>query len=91
MKRVRIQLNVTGKVQGVGYRISAKQQADHLSLTGWVQNQSNGTVEILAEGSQAQLDQFIKWAQSGPRFADVEQVTLKNLTTDTEYDDFSIR
>tara|TARA_R110002111_G_scaffold176804_1_gene242315 strand:+ start:681 stop:956 length:276 start_codon:yes stop_codon:yes gene_type:complete len=86
-----IQLRVTGKVQGVSYRISAKREADKLGLTGWVRNQSDGSVDILIEGYQTELDTFIQWAQNGPQYADVHHVSIKSLTTSPEYNDFNIR
>jgi len=91
MAIARIQLIISGKVQGVAYRFSAKREADQLSLTGWVQNRANGDVEIMAEGHQTQLNQFIKWAQTGPKFADVHGIVIKNLKASNEFKQFNIR
>lgn len=91
MEIARIKLFITGKVQGVGYRFSAKQQAEQLGITGWVNNRPNGNVEIVAEGHQEQLNQFIIWAQNGPQFANVLNVVINNLIANNEFDQFSIR
>ena len=91
MEIARIQLIITGKVQGVGYRFSAKQQAEQLGITGWVKNRPNGHVEIMAEGYQQQLNQLLTWAQNGPQFANVDDIVINNLTAHNEFDQFTIR
>lgn len=91
MELARIQLIITGKVQGVGYRISARREAERLSISGWVENKPNGHVEIMAEGYQQQLNQLITWAQNGPQFANVDDIVINNLTAHNEFDQFSIR
>lgn len=91
MELARVQLIITGKVQGVGYRISARREAERLNISGWVKNKPNGHVEIMAEGHQTQLDQFIKWAQTGPQYADVHDVVIKKLIADNEFKQFNIR
>ena len=53
----------TGKVQGVGFRATAKAIADRLKLTGFVRNLPDGSVEICAQGEQKQLDQFLNLLQ----------------------------
>jgi len=55
-----LHLVVSGQVQGVGFRYSAKQLADRLSLTGWVRNNPDGTVELVAQGQEATLQQFLQ-------------------------------
>ena len=91
MEKACVQIVISGKVQGVGYRYTAQQIADEYQLTGWVQNKINGDVEIIAEGSQHQLDQFISWTKQGPKFADVKQVVINKLTTNNKFTQFSIR
>lgn len=48
----------SGTVQGVGFRATARKYAVKFNLTGWVKNLSNGSVEILVEGSEAKIEQF---------------------------------
>ena len=67
---------VHGKVHGVYFRASAQAKALELSLTGWVRNLSNGTVEIYAEGTRGSIDQLIKWCQKGPPLAKVSRNDL---------------
>lgn len=65
---------VSGKVQGVYFRLTTKAVADQLSVKGIVQNRSDGTVAIEAEGDTFALEAFLEWCQEGPEKAVVEKV-----------------
>lgn len=84
-------LLISGRVQGVSYRFNAWQQAKQLELTGWVRNLPDGRVEMHIEGDEARLDNMIKWAQTGPRFATVTDITINEKAISNEYSDFEIR
>jgi len=90
MEKACVQIVISGKVQDVGYRYTAQQIANEYQLTGWVQNKINGDVEIIAEGSQHQLDQFISWTKQGPKFADVKQVVINKLTANNTFTQFRV-
>lgn len=81
---------VTGKVQGVFFRASAKEAADKIGLKGIVQNERDGSVYIEAEGNEQQLQQFISWCHEGPPHARVEKVTTSDGTP-KNYTTFEIR
>jgi len=49
----------TGHVQGVGFRYTVRQLAQHFAVTGFVRNLSNGKVELITEGSPLELDRFL--------------------------------
>ena len=66
---------VSGKVQGVYFRLSTKAVADQLGVKGVVCNKADGTVYIEAEGDDFALDSFLEWCQEGPDRAIVENVT----------------
>lgn len=68
---------VSGKVQGVFFRASTKEEAERLKLTGWVKNLPDGRVEVLATGTQEQLDELESWLQEGPATAKVSEVVAK--------------
>jgi len=68
---------VSGSVQGVFFRASVLEQAQALSLTGWVKNLPDGGVEIVAEGSRLALQDLVEWAKHGPPAADVEDVGVR--------------
>ncbi|MCU0230897.1 MAG: acylphosphatase [Acidobacteria bacterium] len=65
---------IRGTVQGVGYRSFAKTCADALGVSGWVCNQSDGTVAVHAEGTEDQLAELAFDLSRGPRFARVRAV-----------------
>ncbi len=75
MKHVSIQ--VSGKVQGVFFRASTKDVAEELGITGFVRNESDGSVYIEAEGEDEKLKKFEEWCHHGPKHALVNQVRLK--------------
>lgn len=84
-----IHLLIKGKVQGVYYRASAKEQAERLRLTGWVKNTREGHVEIMASGDTAALEKFIAWCRRGPDRAIVTEVLSEEMP-DGGYSSFSI-
>jgi acylphosphatase len=67
----RIHAIARGRVQGVGFRASAAHEARRLGLSGWVRNLMDGTVEVLASGDDAAVDQLVTWLRRGPRGAHV--------------------
>jgi acylphosphatase len=70
-------IQIEGMVQGVGFRFHARRQAQSLGLSGWVKNQTDGSVLILAEGDPEYLEQFVGWCHEGPRSARVHHVTVQ--------------
>jgi acylphosphatase len=73
----RARITIAGRVQGVYFRASACQQAQSLGITGWVRNCSDGSVELLAEGTRDKLDQLIAWCHRGPTGARVSDVSVR--------------
>jgi acylphosphatase len=74
-----VSIIVTGKVQGVWYRQSAKEKATELGVTGNVRNQPDSSVAIMATGLTNQLDLFIEWCRQGPPRAHVTLVEVTEL------------
>jgi acylphosphatase len=70
----RYALTVTGKVQGVFFRHTARQVATGLGLAGFARNQPDGSVYIEIEGDESALQQFLAWCQTGPTHAQVATV-----------------
>jgi acylphosphatase len=70
---------IKGKVQGVFYRVSAKEAADNLDITGTVKNTREGNVEITAVGSNENIDKLINWCHRGPSRAKVDDVEVRDL------------
>lgn len=70
-------LVISGRVQGVWYRASAREAAMRIGVTGWVRNLPNGDVEAFAEGDRDDLERFIEWCRQGPPHARVERVDVR--------------
>lgn len=87
---IRKHIFVQGRVQGVGFRAFTQYTAQGLGLTGWVRNVGYDRVEILAEGTQDQMDRFIADVSQGPRSSAVESVTVDDEPVSGEFTYFDI-
>lgn len=67
----RVDITVTGRVQGVAFRHDTCRQAEALDLVGWVRNQPDGSVRLVAEGPRTALERLVLWASRGPDHAHV--------------------
>jgi acylphosphatase len=67
---------ISGRVQGVGYRVNTQRQARQLGLSGWVQNLRDGRVEALFEGRPEQVEAMLRWCHLGPLSAKVTDVLV---------------
>ncbi|MBN1949131.1 MAG: acylphosphatase [Candidatus Cloacimonetes bacterium] len=81
---------VSGKVQGVGYRYFVLQQASSLQLVGNVRNQPDGSVKILAAGTEVELKIFMDSLRHGPPRARVQTVDFREISPAHSYDKFRI-
>lgn len=70
---------VSGKVQGVWFRDSAKSEAEKLGITGWVRNRSDGRMEVLAFSDKKNLEDFYFWLKRGPKLAKVTELVREDL------------
>jgi len=84
-------VTVRGRVQGVGYRAFVADEADARSLEGWVRNCPDGSVELIAEGERAMLEELERWCRQGPPGAVVRQADMKWQDATNEFDAFLIR
>jgi len=87
---VRARLTITGRVQGVGYRINAQDEGQRLGLVGEVRNLSDGSVEALVEGSRPAVEDFIGWCRRGPPAARVLDVKVAWSEPSGEFNEFEI-
>ena len=72
----RRRLRIRGRVQGVAFRDASREAAARLGATGWVRNLEDGSVELVIEGSEAQLEAMLAFCRQGPRFARVDAVEV---------------
>lgn len=72
-------LIISGKVQGVFYRASARKAAIGFGINGWIKNTPDEKVEVVITGDIKLLDQFISWCWSGPENAKVDDVIISEI------------
>jgi len=82
---------ISGRVQGVFYRMSAKQKAENIGITGWVKNRSDGRVEAIFQGYSKKVDEMIKWCYMGPSLSKVENVDIEDVIEAKIFDEFKIK
>lgn len=81
---------VSGRVQGVSFRMATRQQADYHGLTGWVRNRADGDVEGAVTGDEVRLDEFRAWLNKGPTLARVSKLDWREEPLQA-FDRFEIR
>lgn len=81
---------VSGFVQGVGYRVFTKKQADKLKVCGWVQNIPDRRVEAVLQADKETLEKLIKILEKGPFLSEVKNITVEWEEIEKEYTDFHI-
>ena len=81
---------VSGRVQGVCFRMETREQAQLFGLTGWVRNLPDGRVEVMASGEERQLKQLQEWLKRGPDLARVLKVESSELEHQP-FENFTIR
>jgi acylphosphatase len=91
MTEKRVQVVISGLVQGVGFRASCQHRAVALGLTGWVRNRWDGRVEALFEGSAAAVDAMLDWCHEGPAMAHVTHVEVSDLPAGASEGGFRVR
>ena len=77
--KVRAHATISGRVQGVFFRMETKQAADRFGVFGWVKNRRDGTVEALFEGDRDRVEALLEWCKEGPGHAQVFHQTGHNL------------
>ena len=84
-------IRISGKVQGVFFRIQTKEKADKLELRGVVQNNSDGSVTIEVEGEEDRVQELVSWCKEGPAHAQVDHINSKEKSIIEGYKDFHIK
>ena len=89
--RVRAELSINGRVQGVFFRQSTLETALRLGLTGWVKNMADGSVAIVAEGPGEAVRNLLEWCRQGPPAAEVASIEVEWSDATGEFERFRIR
>ena len=81
---------IYGHVQGVGFRYFTWKYALKIGVTGFVRNLADGSVEVIAAGSESQIDALDAWLQHGPRTAIVDNVFVEDYLGEKEFTAFQV-
>jgi acylphosphatase len=88
---IRVHILISGKVQGVFFRLETYHRAIEKNVTGWVKNRSDGRVEAIFEGNKENVQRLIDFCENGPKGAIVNKVEIKWERYTGTFSDFKIR
>ncbi len=91
MKQKEISCHVTGRVQMVLYRDFARRRARALGISGWVRNERDGSVSLVAQGEEDALTRLLEYLRRGPLLSRVDDVSAEWREPTEVCDDFHIR
>jgi len=74
--KVRVHVLIEGRVQGVFFRASTRDEARARGLAGWVRNRADGRVEAVFEGDKTVVDNMLAWCRKGPPYSYVDNVDI---------------
>ena len=81
---------IIGRVQGVFFRDSTQRKANGLGLTGTAINLADGSVKVIAQGNESEINELLNWLQVGPEMSVVERVDEVDIGDDLEFNDFTV-
>ena len=84
-------LKIEGMVQGVLFRAETKKIADRLGITGYIKNEADGSVIVVAQGNETALRKLTIWCRKGPSRAQVKNIDLKIRPAKSLYEEFQIK
>lgn len=87
----KVKILVSGRVQGVYFRLFTQNKAKHFAIKGSAKNLPDGRVEIIAEAENMAIEKFIKWCHKGPITARVDHVEVSELQHDEALTSFEIK
>ena len=82
-------LRIYGRVQGVSFRYHTREEAQRRSVSGWVRNLNDGSVEAQIQGAEDAVESLIEWSRHGPSGAKVTDVQV--TAGEGDYEGFEIR
>ncbi|MBI4596826.1 MAG: acylphosphatase [Candidatus Omnitrophica bacterium] len=91
MMKKRVHVFYSGRVQGVGFRMTAEEIARQFGVVGWVKNLREGRVELIGEAEEDTLKQFLEAVRASPMKNFIQQVDLTWSSASETFDDFEIR
>ena len=89
-EKIRVHAIISGRVQGVFFRMETQRAARRFGVCGWVRNRRDGTVEALFEGDKDRVDAILDWCKQGPPHAHVTDVKADRREFAGEFETFEI-
>jgi acylphosphatase len=89
-EKIRARAVISGRVQGVFFRVETKRAADRIGVYGWVRNRRDGTVEAVFEGDKDRVDAVLEWCKEGPPHAHVVDLDVSWNDYKGEFQGFEI-
>jgi acylphosphatase len=91
MMKKRIRVIITGRVQGVFFRMETQHAARRIGVTGWARNRRDGSVEAVFEGAPEKVEEMLAWCRKGPSLARVDDVAVRDADDQESFTDFTVR
>lgn len=88
--KIAMRVFVKGRVQGIGYRWFARENASDLQLTGYVRNLPNGEVEVFVEGDQSKIMDYLGRLRQGPSMAMVTDIEINQYPYENRFKKFKV-
>ena len=85
-----VHISIYGEVQGIGFRSWSKEHAQKFGLSGWTRKASDGSIEIFAQGEEEKINDFVSLCWDGPNMAFIDEVLVKDTTSDDSISSFEI-
>ena len=82
---------VSGRVQGVGFRYFSQSRASKYNIKGFIRNTYDNKVEIVCQGEEEELEQFINEVRKGPAFSVVSDMEIEEIKKPQKYNSFDIK
>jgi acylphosphatase len=89
-ERIKAHVIISGRVQGVFFRMETKKAAEQIGVSGWVKNNFDGTVEAEFEGGKQNVVSMLEWCRKGPPLARVANIDMAWKEYKGEFSDFNI-
>jgi len=89
-KKARVHVIISGRVQGVFFRMETQRAANRYSISGWVRNKPDGKVEAVFEGDEKKVKDMLRWCHKGSPMAAVVSVDAKWEKHKSAFDTFEI-
>lgn len=89
MSKIHYEVHLRGKVQAVGFRYNAKEQAEKLGIYGYARNLRDGSVVLELEGKRDKIEEFLDWCKTGDYKTNIEQIDLEEKEVEG-YREFSV-